>query len=142
MAHRGIGTTLTLVKKGTEGANLVLKRVTSIGAPELEKEEIDITALDSPDQAKEYMSGSVDAGSIEVEIQTKKENEDQLTKLAALFDSGETRSWEIGYPTGAKLALNAFVSKISYGEVNVEDLLKYSITLRVSGKPVYTPSGR
>lgn len=140
MAHRGIGTTLALKKKGSEGTDLVLKRVTSIGAPEVEAEEIEITALDSPNGAKEYMSGGLDAGSIEVEIQTKKENEDQLVKLASLFEAGETRSWEIGYPTGAKLTFDAFVSKFSYGEVTPEDLLKYSITLRLSGKPTYAKS--
>lgn len=137
MAHRGMGTSLTLKKKGNEGADLVLKRITSIGAIEIETEEIEITALDSPDGAKEYMSGGSDAGSLEIEIQVKKENADQMQKLRALRDSGETRAWEIGYPTGAKLALNAFISKFGYGEITPEDMLKYTITLRVSGLPTF-----
>lgn len=138
MAHRGMGTSLTLKKKGQEGADLVLKRMTSIGAVEIETEEIEITALDSPNGAKEYMSGGADAGSLEVEIQVKKENADQMSKLRALRDSGDTRSWEVAYPTGAKLAFDAFISKFGYGEVTPEDMLKYTITLRVSGLPTFT----
>jgi predicted secreted protein len=112
--------------------------VTSIGEQATEVEEIEITALDSPNGVKEYMSGGKDAGSIEVQVQVKKENAAQAEKLRAVFAAGDTRDWEIGLTTAEKMTFKAFISKFANGEITTEGLLTYSFTLRLSGEPTWS----
>ena len=63
---RTMGTTLTMKKAGDEQADTVIAHLTSIGEVTGEREEIDVTTLDSPNGAKEFISGVVDFGSFDV----------------------------------------------------------------------------
>lgn len=133
-----MGSTLTLKKAGSEGQDLVIANLTSIGEIKGEREEIDVTTLDSPDRAKEFISGAVDFGSFDIagNIVDGK----QPKALFDLFDGGTLRDWEIGTPNGAKLAVKAYGSGFAFGEKTTDGLDTFTMTLRISGKPVYTPA--
>lgn len=129
-----MGTTLTLIKKGNEAQNMVLRGLTSISALEAEREEIDATTLDSPNGSKEYISGAVDWG--EQTIEGYVDDPAQLTKLRSLFDSGEVRSWEFVTPSKNKLNYDGFVKNFSYTEATTDGLESFSLTLKISGSVV------
>lgn len=138
--QRTMGTSLTLKKAGDETEDTVLKHVTSIGEVSVETEEIDVTTLDSPNGAKEYIQGAKDAGSTDVAINNC--DDGQVEVLQTLFDSGEVRDWLITYPSGGKLTLKGYVSKIAFGEATTDGLMTANITLRLSDEPKYqAPSG-
>lgn len=126
--QRTMGTSLTLKKAGSETEDTILKHVTSIGEVSVETEEIDVTTLDSPNGAK-------DAGSTDVAINNC--DDGQVSILQALFDSGEVRDWLITYPSGGKLTLKGYVSKIAFGEATTDGLMTANITLRLSDEPKY-----
>ena len=63
---RTMGTTLTMKKAGDEPDDTVIAHLTSIGEVNGEREEIDVTTIDSPNGAKEFISGVVDFGSFDV----------------------------------------------------------------------------
>lgn len=130
-----MGTTLTLIKAGAEPANLVLEALKSIGEITGEKEEIDVTTLDSVD-GKEFLSGAADWGSQDIEALIK--DESQVIKLRALFDSGMVRDWEILTPAKLKIAYKAFVKSFTYGEKTTDSIDGYKLTLRLTGKPVFS----
>ena len=130
-----MGTTLTLIKAGTEPTNLVLEALKSIGEITGEKEEIDVTTLDSVD-GKEFLSGAADWGSQDIEALIK--DESQVIKLRALFDSGMVRDWEILTPAKLKIAYKAFVKSFTYGEKTTDSIDGYKLTLRLTGKPVFS----
>ncbi len=136
---KAMGTSLTLKKAGDETDDLILAHVASIGEQTTEREEVDVTTLDSPDGAKEYIAGAKDAGSIDVEINNCYDG--QAAKLDAVFDGDEVRDWVITYPKGATLTFKAFIASLSYGEATTDGLLTTNITLRLSGKPVYKEAG-
>lgn len=129
-----MGTTLTLIKKGNEAQNMVLRGLTSISALEAEREEIDATTLDSPNGSKEYISGAVDWG--EQTIEGYVDDPAQLAKLRSLFDSGEVRSWEFVTPSKNKLNYDGFVKNFSYTEATTDGLESFSLTLKISGSVV------
>lgn len=131
-----MGTSLTLVKKGAEGANIVLKSLTSIGEITGEREEIDATTLDSPGGSKEYISGPVDWG--EQTIEGYVDDHTQVSKLREIFDAQEVRKWELLTPSKNKLAYDAFIKSFTYGEKTTDGLESFSLTLRISGE--LTPS--
>ena len=133
---QAMGTSLTLKKKGSEGSDLVIANLSSIGEQSTEIEEIDVTTLDSPNGAKEYISGAKDSGSIEVTGNVV--DEAQLVTLASVFNSGENRDFLITYPSTSTLAVTGYISKFTYGENTTDGLRTFSFSIRLSGAPVFT----
>lgn len=131
-----MGTSLTLKKAGSEPNDLVIKGLTSIGEIAGEKEEVDVTTLDSQDGAKEFLSGAADWGTQDLEGYM--DDDSQNEKLRALFDSGMVRDWEILTPAKRKIAYKAFVKNFTYGEKTVDGVDGFKLTLRLSGKPVFS----
>lgn len=136
---RSIGCTLTLTKTGAEVEDTVLANVASIGAIKTETDEIDVTTLDSPDGAKQFIQGASDSGDFDVELNNVFDG--QVTTLESVFSAGTTRSWTIAFMQGgasvATLAFDAFIKGREFGELTTDGLDKVTLTLRVSGAPVY-----
>lgn len=137
--QRTMGTSLTLKKAGDETEDTILKHVSSIGEVSIETEEIDVTTLDSPNGAKEYIQGAKDPGSMDVEINNC--DDGQVAKLQSLFDTGEVRDWLVTYPSGGKLPIKGYISNLTFGEATTDGLMTANITLRLSGEPKYQEPG-
>jgi len=137
-ATRTMGTTLTKGKSGDELEDLKIANLTSIGEIGVESEEIDATDLDSPDNYKEFIAGSKDAG--EVAIAGNIKDESNVEKMLALAESQSIEKWTVTYPSGAKWVFNAFVKSFKDGEKTTDGLATFTASLRISGKPVYTKS--
>lgn len=137
-ATRTMGTTLTKVKSGEEPEDLRIANLTSIGEIGVESEEIDSTDLDSPDNYKEFIAGSKDAG--EVSLAGNIKDESNVEKMLALAESQSVEKWIVAYPSGAKWQFSAFVKSFKDGEKTTDGLASFTATLRISGKPVYTKS--
>lgn len=135
-ATRTMGTTLTKNKSGDETADLKIANLTSIGEIGVESEEIDTTDLDSPDNYKEFIAGSKDAG--EVSIAGNIKDESNVEKMLALAESQSVEPWTVKYPSGATWKFRAFVKSFKDGEKTTDGLATFTATLRISGKPVYT----
>lgn len=137
-ATRTMGTTLTKGKSGDELEDLKIANLTSIGEIGVESEEIDATDLDSPDNYKEFIAGSKDAG--EVSIAGNIKDESNVEKMLALAESQSIEKWTVTYPSGAKWVFNAFVKSFKDGEKTTDGLATFTASLRISGKPLYTKS--
>jgi predicted secreted protein len=133
-----MGTTLTKTKSGDEQEDLKIANLTSIGEIGVESEEIDTTDLDSPNNYKEFIAGSKDAG--EVSLAGNIKNEANVEKMLALAEAQTVEEWVVEYPSGAKWTFSAFVKSFKDGEKTTDGLATFSATLRISGKPVYTKS--
>lgn len=137
-ATRTMGTTLNKTKSGSEQEDLKIANLTSIGEIGVESEEIDATDLDSPDNYKEFIAGSKDAG--EVSIAGNIKDESNVEKMLALAESQSIEEWTVEYPSGAKWVFKAFVKSFKDGEKTTDGLATFTASLRISGKPVYTKS--
>ena len=135
---RTMGTTLVLTKSGSEAENHTFKHLQSIGEQGTEAEEIDVTTLDSPNGVKEYIQGAKDPGTVEVTANNCGDGE--VTKLKALFASGEVREWTETYPNGASLTFDAYVSQLTFGEATTDGLCTATFALRLTGEPTYDES--
>lgn len=96
--------------------------------------EIDVTDLDS--EGKEYEPGDVDYGELSISGNFV-EDDVSYTKLKTLFDNGTTAHFGIAHPrvTASNMKFKGFVRELKIGARNTEDLLTFSATVRVSGKP-------
>ena len=110
-----MGTALKMVKTQDEAADLVIAHITSIGEQEGSSDEVDVTTLDSPNRAKEFIQGAKDAGSIEVAINNCLDG--QIAALRAVYESGAVRQWVETYPDdGATLTYSGYISSFKHGE--------------------------
>ena len=134
---QAMATSLKMVKTGSETDDLVIAHITSIGEQSSEAEEIDVTTLDSPNRAKEFIQGAKDAGSIEVAINNCFDG--QIAALKAVYASGAIRQWIETFPDDAgTLTYSGYISALTFGEATPDGLLSATITIRLSGEPVYT----
>ena len=131
-----MGTTLTLKKAEASGTDKMIARITSIGEMGGEHEEQDVTTLDSPNGAKEFIPAGTDYGEVEVSCNVLKG--DQALELTQLFESKTVRDWEVATPKGAKQTFKAFIKAIKYGEKTTDGLDTVKVTLRITGKITYT----
>jgi hypothetical protein len=132
--QRSMGTTLTLSGVASE-ADLVLANLSSIGELASEAEEVDTTTLDSPGGNMEFVQGSKDNGTVEVEANNVYDGQAEI--INSLFSAGTTREWIVTYNSGATLTFNAYLSARAFGEATTDGLDKVNFTLRVTGEPVY-----
>jgi len=138
---RAIGTSLTKTKSGSELVDWEVGSLTSIGEVKITIGEEDITTLDSPDRAKEYMPGDIEAGELSIAGITKKANDEQtIVKMATLIKASAVEHWTVKFPSGAKWEFDAFVKEFGTGEASVDGMVSFSGSLRITGLPVYTPA--
>ena len=130
-----MASTLTLKKEGQTGADKLIARITSIGEMGGEHEEQDVTTLDSPNGAKEFIPAGTDYGEVEISCNVLKG--DQTLELTQLFESKAVREWEVATPKGAKQTFRAFIKSIKYGEKTTDGLDTMKFTLRITGKITY-----
>ena len=124
---------------GVEVADTVIANLTSIGEIGLESAEIDVTTLDSTGGYKEFIAGTKDAGTVDLEGNVV-DGDDSNALMLALADDRTVEEWTIETPTGATWVFDAYVSMFKGGDRTVEGLETFTASLRVSGKPNYTPA--
>lgn len=138
---KAIGTSLTKIKKGSETQDWLVGSLTRIGEIKFEVTEEDVTTLDSPDRAKEYMPGDIEIGDVDFEGYLKKDDDEAtITKMLALINSNAVESWEIKAPKGWTWKFDAFIKSFGTSEAAVDGKLGFSGSLKITGQPVFSPS--
>lgn len=130
---RALGTTITF-------NGLTIGGLTSIGEITPESEELDATTLDSADGYKEYIQGFKDSG--EVALTGFYDGADVgQTGLRTGYGTGDVDAVLITFPdTGATtVGFNAYVKSYTIGGAEVDGLIGFGATLRISGAVTVTP---
>ncbi len=131
MAHKAFGTTL---KWGTAA----VAGLTSINGIEITVDSIDSTTHQSVAGFREFDPGLATAGDVTVEGFFDKA--DTLGQQAMLTDANAKAKKEtvIEFPTTPKATwtFNGFITAIKIGDADLEGNIKFSATIKPSGKPV------
>ena len=134
MGQRALGTTLTIGSTTVGG-------LTSIGGVEISADTIDVTTLDSADGYREFIPGFIDGGEVTAEGYLSDTGTDETAVLALV--GGDAAECVIQFPKGSnttsgpKWEFDGIVTGFSTN-VDLEDPLSFSITIKVSGKPTLT----
>lgn len=120
---------------GTALAEVLL--VTSVTFPEDSVDEIEVTTLKAAGRRKEYISGLIDAGSFDVELNYDPGSTTDLALRAAL-NAGNTRAWKIVVPDEAGLPErqftgNGFVKGYKINALRPGEAKTAVLTVKVSG---------
>lgn len=117
----------------TDVANIL-----DISGPDMTKNEIDVTAHDSPDKFMEFLGGLRDGGSVTFDINWDPAETTQQPLLADFEDDDDPRDYMITYPDTSTTEFSAVVTGWSTS-APVDGKLTASVTMKVSGKPTTTP---
>lgn len=130
LAKRSVGTKLQI------GLNYVAG-LTSIGAPTRSAETLDTTTLDSDGGYRTFIGGFKDGGEVAISGFFEPGDAGQLAMDAA-FESGNVTDFQIILPAdlGASWSFKGVVTAFAGGNAELEDLIGFEATIKVSGKPV------
>lgn len=119
----------------TAGTYAYVAEVSSLTPPGWTRDTIDVTHLESPDKAKEYIAGMIDAGEASITINFVPSASDTL--LAAF--TAERDNFRILFPGGA-FALNftGIVTAYEISDLVADDKMSATFTVKATGKPTLT----
>lgn len=126
----GLGTTIA------KGATTI-GSLTKIGNVEIKVDNIDTTTLDVADYYRTFIAGLIDAGEVAIEGYLNLADSGQMLMKTAL-DARTSAAYTI---TGSAVlftwTFNAIITGFSSGEANLDDLIPFSATLKITGKPTF-----
>lgn len=126
----------TTLKYDSGGSSYVaIAEVSSIESPELQVTPTEFTHLTSDNNYKEYKPGMIEAGQLGCEINYVKTT---LTLLKGWVDAGTVNTWRIITVQGSYLTFSGFIISLKPFDVGLDDKLAASMTIKLSGKPVFT----
>jgi predicted secreted protein len=123
----------TYLSKG----GVVVAELTSIGSPELDSDEIEVTHLLSPGGYEEVIQGIRRTGIVTLEGNYVSGDAGQADMMASYL-SGAVETYKITFPaaTAAEWTFDAFVKKApAISEAATDGALTFSAELRVTGQP-------
>lgn len=123
---RALGTTITFNSQ-TIGA------LTSIGEITPDSEELDATTLDSTGGYREFLQGFKDSGEVTLSGYYDKADLGQQALIAG-YGTGEVKAVDIDFPNSSGGAtFNAYVKSFTLGAADVDGIVGFGATLRISG---------
>jgi len=131
-ATRALGTTLS---KGT--VPVLIGGLTSIGGIEITAETMDVTTLDSIGGYREFIGTFKDAGEVPIEGYFDHTSAGQIAMQTSL-DDGTAEDYVITFPTALATTwtFKGVVTAFKVGDVDLEGVIAFGATIKVSGKPV------
>lgn len=119
-----------------------LANVTNVGGPARSRETIDVTSHDSPGQWMEFVGGLKDGGEISLDLNY--DPGESTHDLDDDFDDAVPRNYRIIILPGTDDEHTWTIKGILTGledEFPYDDKMGRSMTVKVSGKPILTPTG-
>jgi predicted secreted protein len=115
-------------------------QVRRIGSISLTSDEIEATTLDTAGDFRSFLQGFKDAGELAIEViwdPTVVTHGSLSGGLYGLFTSGETKVFRIKIPVSPLqyLRLNGFIRDFELPELNVDDPIAVTATIRLSDNP-------
>ena len=129
---RALGTSITYAPTYTSLDTKVIGSLTSVGEISPDSEELDATCLDSSGGYREFLQGFKDSGELTLSGYLDPEKLGQA-QMMTLYGSGELGYFWVTFPDQATVAFNAYVKSFTVGAADVDGIVGFGTTLRVSG---------
>lgn len=131
----------TQFARNTTGSTYaVVANVTDISGPSREREAIEVTAHDSPDQYREFVKGLKDGGEVELTLNYDP-NVATIQDLDDDFEEDALRAYQVilfpGTANEWTWDFDALITALG-DEFPHDDKMERTCTLKISGKPVLT----
>jgi predicted secreted protein len=124
----------------TPGTYEVVANITEVNGPSRERDAIEVTAHDSPDQYREFVKGLKDGGEVEITLNY----DPTVSTISALdddFEEDDLRAYQVViFPGTADEYTWDFDGLITANgdDFPHDDKMERTVTVKISGKPVLT----
>lgn len=125
--ERALGTSILINSNAIAG-------LTSINGVALTAETLDATTLTSTGGYREFKGGFKDGGEVSLGGYFEPGDTDGQVALYNAFEAGNVIPFSVIYPQGASWGFNGVVTGFSTS-ADLEDLIGFEATIKVSGKP-------
>lgn len=116
-------------------------QITAASGPELSKETIDVSDMDSSTRFKEFVGGMIDAGNFTVELNY---SPTITTNLVSYATATANACWGIYLPaqggTASGWAAMGLVDKLGHPSADTGGKLNQSMSIKISGVPTHYTS--
>lgn len=135
----------TQLKRDSNGAGafVTVANISDLNGPGRQRDAIEMTAHDSPNQYREFGKGLKDGGEVTATINYDP-TETSHTALDADFEEDDLRDYQIVILPGTAdehtWDFSALITDIG-DAFPVDDRMERDVTFKISGKPVLTPTG-
>ena len=123
---RALGTTISFDTKE-------IGALTSIGEITPDSEELDATTLDSESGYREFLQGFKDSGEVSLSGYYKKTDPGQQALITG-YGEGGAKAVVIAFPDAGGASFQAYVKSYTLGAADVDGLVGFGATLRISGE--------
>lgn len=129
----------TAFKRDSTGGGVYVSvaNITDIKGPSREREAIEVTAHDSPNQYREFVKGLKDGGEVEITLNYDPASA-QVAALDADFEENGLRSYQVvifpGQVPEFTWTFNALITA-NGDEFPHDDKMERTVTFKISGKP-------
>lgn len=130
-AISGVGTEFKRGDGASAEAFTKLAEVVAIGGPDMNRNTIDVTNLDSVGGYKEFIAGFRDAGEVTLNMNWTR---DGYVAILDDFDSDDLRNYQIVFPdeSATEFSFSALVTRLSTA-IPADDKVSMDVTLKISG---------
>lgn len=132
----GWGGEVWLSTDDTTGNLVELVQVVSFSLPSEEIDEVETTHLKSPNRRKEFISGMIDGGEVEV-VLNYRPGSDTDNAIRAAKTAGDVRAIRFVIPNGGTAAYQvdttAYVSGYDRGTIEAAEKMEATVTFRITG---------
>ena len=129
---RALGTSITYAPAYDSDDTVVIGSLTSIGEISPDSEELDATCLDSAGGYREFLQGFKDSGELSLTGFHDPAKAGQAT-MRTLYGSGVSGYFWVEFPDKSTVAFTAYVKSHTMGAADVDGIIGFGTTLRVSG---------
>ena len=131
---RALGTSITYAPayNSPDINTVVIGSLTSVGEISPDSEELDATCLDSSGGYREFLQGFKDSGELTLAGYLDSEKPGQA-QMVTLYGTGALGYFWVTFPDQATVAFNAHVKSFTVGSAEVDGIVGFGTTLRVSG---------
>ena len=116
--------------------------IKSISGPSETMDPIEVTSHDSPDGFREFIAGLHDGGEISIEGNLIVGDTDGQVAMHTDFQATTVKAWEIRFPSYASAPVitgNGYITAFSF-DFPFDGPITFSATIKITGKPTYTPA--
>ena len=131
---RALGTSITYAPayNSPDINTVVIGSLTSVGEISPDSEELDATCLDSSGGYREFLQGFKDSGELTLTGYLDPDKHGQA-QMVTLYGTGALGYFWVTFPDQATVAFNAHVKSFTVGSAEVDGIVGFGTTLRVSG---------
>lgn len=132
MAKIAYGTTLHVEDAAGSGVFVKIAEIKSVAKPNAQVDDVEVTHMESPGRAKEYIAGLTDYGETSFDLNWNPgDATDQF--IEAWRASGETRATKITYPGAVVDQFPSYVKGYEGGASAPGEALTGSLTIKIAG---------